>query len=136
MIQYLSFQEIADANRKAILKSENNVTNTSNIINHSSLEYLINIVKEKINDTELYPTLPLKAAVYAFNIITRHIFIDGNKRTGMACAFQFLELNDYSISDSIPTDEIVDIALKVAKNNANLTDLANWIESIIEPTNS
>jgi death-on-curing protein len=40
------------------------------------------------------------AAAYAFHISQNHPFVDGNKRTALASALVFLELNGLSISDS------------------------------------
>ena len=39
------------------------------------------------------------AAAYAFHVSRNHAFIDGNKRTALACAFVFLEINGISIQD-------------------------------------
>ncbi len=39
------------------------------------------------------------AAAYAFHICQNHPFVDGNKRTALASALVFLELNDISILD-------------------------------------
>lgn len=39
------------------------------------------------------------AAAYTFHISQNHPFIDGNKRTALASALVFLELNDISLSD-------------------------------------
>ncbi|MEY4747741.1 MAG: hypothetical protein RLZZ416_790 [Candidatus Parcubacteria bacterium] len=47
---------------------------------------------------ELYPDLFTKAAVYVRNIIGGHPFIDGNKRTAMAAADVFLQLNGYQVT--------------------------------------
>ena len=40
------------------------------------------------------------AAAYAFHICQNHPFIDGNKRTALATALVFLDINGISISDS------------------------------------
>ncbi|MBI2252832.1 MAG: type II toxin-antitoxin system death-on-curing family toxin [Armatimonadetes bacterium] len=40
------------------------------------------------------------AAAYAFYICKNHPFIDGNKRTALACALVFLEMNGINISNS------------------------------------
>ena len=39
------------------------------------------------------------AAAYAFHLCQDHPFVDGNKRTGLASALVFLELNGISIDD-------------------------------------
>jgi death-on-curing protein len=40
------------------------------------------------------------AAAYAFHICNNHPFVDGYKRTALACAPVFLELNAIEIRDS------------------------------------
>ena len=39
------------------------------------------------------------AAAYAFHICRNHPFVDGNKRTALACTLVFLELNGLSLPD-------------------------------------
>ena len=90
------------------------------LLNENRLHYLVGMVGEKIGDTELFPTLFQKAAVYAHHIITRHIFLDGNKRIGIVCALWFLVLNgcppDLNIDDSI-----IELGFKIA--DGTITDL-------------
>lgn len=42
---------------------------------------------------DAYPTIPDKAAAYAFFLAKNHPFVDGNKRTAEAAMLVFLELN-------------------------------------------
>ena len=39
------------------------------------------------------------AAAYAYHLCQNHSFFDGNKRTALACALVFLELNGLRLSD-------------------------------------
>jgi death-on-curing protein len=39
------------------------------------------------------------AAAYAFHLCQNHPFVDGNKRTALACALVFLELNGLRLLD-------------------------------------
>ncbi len=50
----------------------------------------INAPWQGFADVELYPTTVEKAARIAFEIITQHPFLDGNKRTGTALMFAVL----------------------------------------------
>ena len=102
------------------------------LLNENQLHYLVQIVSEKIGDTELFPTLAQKAAVYAHHIITRHILLDGNKRTGMHCALLFFELNGYFHPDGID-DSIVELGLKIADGTIDdieiiADQLQSWLE--------
>ena len=86
---------------------------------------------QKFGDTELFPNLFQKAAVYAHHIITGHIFFDGNKRVGLTCALRFLELNGYSRRLNID-DSIIELGFKIA--DGTITDIeiiADHIESWI-----
>ena len=90
------------------------------LLHESQLRYLVEIVGEKWGNTELFPTLFQKAAVYAHHIITGHIFIDGNKRIGLACALWFLVLNGCP-SDLNIDDSIIELGFKIA--DGTITDL-------------
>lgn len=90
------------------------------LLNENQLHYLVDIVSEKFGDTDLFPTVFQKAAVYAHHIITGHIFLDGNKRVGLTCALRFLELNGYSRLSNIE-DSLIDLGFKIA--DGTLTDI-------------
>ena len=90
------------------------------LLNENQLPYLVGIVGEKFGDTDLFPTVFQKAAVYAHHIITGHIFFDGNKRIGLTCALRFLELNGYSRRPDIE-DSIIDLGFKIA--DGTITDI-------------
>ena len=102
------------------------------LLNENQLRYLVQMVGERIGDTELFPTLAQKAAVYAHHIITGHIFLDGNKRIGMHCALLIFELNGCPHPPGID-DSIVELGLNIA--NGTITDieviadhLQSWLE--------
>ena len=102
------------------------------LLDENQLHYLVGIVSAKWGDTELFPTLPQKAAVYAHHIITGHVFLDGNKRIGLTCALWFLVLNGCSLHLSID-DSIIELGFKIA--DGTITDLeiiANQIQSWIK----
>ena len=102
------------------------------LLNENQLHYLVEIVGEKLGDSELFPTLPKKAAVYAHHIITRHIFLDGNKRIGLTCALWFLVLNGCAPRLNID-DSIIELGFKIADGTITdleiiAEDLQLWIE--------
>ena len=102
------------------------------LLNENQLHYLVGIVGEKFGDTDLFPTLFQKAAVYAHHVITGHIFLDGNKRIGLTCALRFLELNGYSRLSNID-DSIIELGFKIA--DGTITDIkviADLIQSWVQ----
>ena len=75
-MRYLTITEILEV-------AEGHV-GTYHLLDENRLHYVVEALVGKFGDTELYPTLFEKAAVYAHHIITGHIFFDGNKRVGHA----------------------------------------------------
>jgi death-on-curing protein len=61
------------------------------------------------------------AAAYFFHIIKNHAFVDGNKRTGVACTNTFLILNGYEINLTGP--QLYKIAINVAASITSKADL-------------
>ena len=82
--------------------------------------------KQKVFGEELYPTIFLKASVYARNIIMGHPFIDGNKRTGMTAALVFIEDNGYKIVAE--RGEIEKFALRIIEHKLQLDSIAAWFK--------
>ncbi len=78
-IKYLTIEDI-------LVVAEDHVGNFQ-VIKEEQLHYLIEAVSAKFGDTELFPTLFQKAAVYAHHIVSGHIFFDGINAS--ACIVQF-----------------------------------------------
>jgi death-on-curing protein len=76
----------------------------------------------------LHPTLFDMAAAHAFHLCQNHPFIDGNKRTALACALVFLELNDISLLDSL--EMLGDTLLAVASGKMTKAELAEVFQRL------
>jgi death on curing protein len=96
--------------------------------NENSLDYAVELVRTGLLDFCFPRSLSEKAAVYCFNTITRHVFRDGNKRTGMTALLLFLMANGIPISDDLSCEEIVETAVAVADHRLEFEDLASWID--------
>lgn len=75
---------------------------------------------------ELYPDIFLKAAVILNSLVNYHVFIDGNKRTGIAVMEYFMYKNCYTFTNSRLIKE--EFVLHVATTNPDLADIASWIK--------
>ncbi|MGD0886903.1 MAG: type II toxin-antitoxin system death-on-curing family toxin [Thermodesulfovibrionales bacterium] len=73
-------------------------------------------------DQFLHADLFEMAAAYAFHICQNHPFVDGNKRTALATALVFLELNGISFSD--PEGKLYHSMMSLASDNLDKTGLA------------
>lgn len=75
---------------------------------------------------DLYPDLFTKAAALMHSLIQNHPFVDGNKRTGIAAAALFLQVNGFRLIAANP--EVVAFTLSVAIGEKDVVDIASWLE--------
>lgn len=76
---------------------------------------------------EQYTSVFEKAAVYLRNCIADHIFVDGNKRTGVVLAGVFLMRN--SVRLNVSPKELEDFAVDVAVKHLEIAQIAAWLEA-------
>ena len=86
---YFSFEEILDIHESVI----NRYGGTHGIRDRGLLESAIAQPRQSAFQTDIYPTLPEKAAALAFFISENQPFLDGNKRTAAVALVVFLRLN-------------------------------------------
>lgn len=69
------------------------------IRNRSGLEAAVESPKATFDGKNLYPTIFLKAAAYAYHLAESQAFVDGNKRAALDVALTFLAINGFEIED-------------------------------------
>ncbi|HHY92413.1 MAG TPA: type II toxin-antitoxin system death-on-curing family toxin [Firmicutes bacterium] len=86
------------------------------------LNYALAVPEASFGGAYLHTDLSAMAAAYAFHLAQNHPFVDGNKRTALACALVFLELNGVTVRD--PEGRLYGAMMQVAKgemDNSTLT---------------
>ena len=68
------------------------------------------------------------AAAYACHLSQNHPFIDGNKRTALACALVFLELNGVTIRD--PQGSLDGAMMRIASGRMGKAEFALLLEKL------
>jgi death-on-curing protein len=71
------------------------------------------------------------AAAYLFHIAANHPFVDGNKRTGLAAALVFLEMNDYTLEAD--QTAVGDLVLEVAAGRLDKQGVAAFFKAHVRP---
>jgi len=79
----------------------------------------------------LHESVPQIAAAYLFHIARNHPFLDGNKRTALAAAIVFLELNGW-VLEAEP-DELTTTVLGVADGTISKPALGVFFEAHTRP---
>ena len=76
------------------------------------LESAVGQPRQTFDGADLYPSVFEKAAALARGIICGHVFLDGNKRTGLAAAALFLQYNGWDLD--LSDEDLVALALDIA----------------------
>ena len=147
-MKYLTVAEIITLNRLTVRRDGGNFVAPNNFLHGEALEYLVETVQAELFGEPLYPTVSDKAGLYLFNIISNHIFQDGNKRTGLASALAFLLRNGYLLKkdlvqiefegERVPSAEgeyderLFQFTLAVASGQVPLTACQQWFAQNIK----
>ena len=68
------------------------------------------------------------AVAYTYHLCQNHPFLDGNKRTALACALVFLELNGLSVRD--PKGRLKDAMLDMASGKMGKSRFAALLQQL------
>lgn len=73
------------------------------------------------------------AAAYAFHLAESQAYFDGNKRTGVQAALDFLEINGID-TGPLPELSAYDAMIRVAKHEMDRFGLAAFFRAVLLPT--
>lgn len=157
MIDYLTKSDLIKINRRTVELHGGNFVDPGNFHNEIAADSLLESVSSEMFGESLYPTISDKAALYFFNIISYHVFSDGNKRTGLQAARTFVRLNGWTFREpllsvmfareegirKIPSkgeqsaDILFQITIETASSEYDLDDIKAWFkENILPPSES
>jgi death-on-curing protein len=73
------------------------------------------------------------AAAYFFHIIKNHAFVDGNKRTGLLTAVNFIFANGFELDQRIEGlyDDLYRLALDTAMSRVNKDEIASFFKKVM-----
>jgi len=75
---------------------------------------------------DLYQTVFDKAAALLHFLVLNHLFVDGNKRTGITTTLIFLLLNGKTID--VSNKEIIQIVLDISAKKYPINEISSWLE--------
>ncbi len=128
-MKYLTKNQIVRLNKATIDAHGGLFMPPNNFLHEDNLDYLIEAVQAEMFGEPLYPSITDKAAVYCYNIICNHIFADGNKRTGLASALLFLNLNGFDLRIAVNDEILTAFIIKVASGLSSLEECRAWFEA-------
>lgn len=125
-MHYLTKAQLIRLNEATVEAHGGNFIPPHNFLHEENLDYLVDAVQANMFGQPIYPNVTDKAALYCYNIICNHIFTDGNKRTGLAAALVFLNLNGYDVSASVNDEALTSFILKIASGQSSLDECRAW----------
>ena len=125
-IAYPTIEQICQVNRRMIAEFDGLFLPPNNLSNLDALEYILDAIKFPIHGHTIYPTLKEKASAIAYHIISRHVFWDGNKRTAIHIAWEFLNSNGKSI---LLDSSIEELSVAIAARKATQDELLKWMHN-------
>lgn len=91
----------------------------------TALNILVNAPQQFVFGKEQYLTIELKGANLVRNLVKKHVFYNGNKRTALMALTAFLEVNGYRLK--VTNKEAADYMVKIATEDINEEEIALWI---------
>lgn len=92
------------------------------------LNSAIYIPQSTFDGNFLHADLFNMAAAYIYHVCQNHPFIDGNKRTALACGLIFLDFNSIEIDD--PSGTLYRMMIKTAEGKMNKNEIAEILKSL------
>ena len=120
-MRYLTLPEVLELHRRLLAQSGG----AGGLRDIGALESAVAQPRMTFEATDLYPSLPEKAAALAFSLISNHPFLDGNKRVGHAAMEAFLMLNGFELS--APVEDSEQVVVGVASGSVSRGELELWI---------
>lgn len=125
---YPAFDQIVDINRRMVETFGGSFVPPNNLLNHGSLDYILDAISGSVFGYELYPSLVEKASALGYRIIRGHVFNNGNKRTAIQATWEFLQSNGVQI---YLDDSIKVLAVKVADHKGTYEEFLEWVQQHI-----
>lgn len=126
---YISLDVVLEIHRRQLA----DFGGADGIRNRAGLEAAVEVPKATFDGQDLYPTVFLKAAAYAFHIAESQAFVDGNKRTALDVALTFLAINGYEIESE--QMELYRAMIDIAERKLTKEGLAELFEKLVTSSN-
>ena len=119
-IHFLTFNQVMAIHQRMIADFGGNAS----VRDQGMLEGAVTMPSQSWGGQYLHEDLSDMAAAYLFHICQNHAFIDGNKRTALACAEMFLLINDRVLTAT--NKELENLTLGVADGRVSKGDVVDF----------
>ncbi|MCD4829419.1 MAG: type II toxin-antitoxin system death-on-curing family toxin [Candidatus Cloacimonetes bacterium] len=132
-MRYVNKKMVVVINKLVTELSGGMATHGTNLRPGQSLGFVERIFYNEVFGQQIYPSVYHQAAAYMYHIIKNHLFIDGNKRTGLCTAITFLEWNDILLAP-FNEDEVFRFVITIAAGDEPheivIDRIAGWLKEM------
>lgn len=100
------------------------------VVQKEALNMIVENPKQYVFGQELFPGVIEKAANLYKNLVQKHAFMNGNKRTAYFSLLMFLDLNGYELNTT--DDEAVNFTVAIAEESLEDIKIVEWLQRNIE----
>ena len=125
--EFLTVDDVLDLHRDQIERYGGDL----GIRDRGLIEAAVAMPRQSFSGQILHADLFEMAAAYAFHLAESQAFLDGNKRTGLAAAYVFLELNGYVLSRD--EDRLYDAMIAIGTHQLDKAGLAKVLRECSAP---
>jgi death-on-curing protein len=118
---YLTLDEILQVHERVLAEDGG----MEGVRSHHGLASAAAQPEQTVFGEDAYPTIPEKAAAYAFFIAMGHPFNDGNKRTAVLALEVFLEINGFELRQ--PDEDIEEMMVSLASGVIGQGEFFGWV---------
>ena len=129
---FLNKQMVLAINQMCISLTGGLASDQNNVRPGQGLAFIDQIYQNELFGMTLYPDLFHQAAAYFFYILKNHTFVDGNKRTALACALTFLQWNGIQISH-LNEEAVFEYVMSAAASediDDQIPKIATWLKTL------
>ena len=120
--RFLTLDEVLEVHARLLQQSGG----AEGVRDRAALESSLAQPNQSLDDRELYPSVPAKAAALGFFLARNHPFVDGNKRVAPAALEITLVMNGFEIAASV--DEQEQVMLALAAGTLGREEFTTWVE--------
>jgi len=124
---FLSLEQVLDIHHRVIER----YGGTHGLRDQRLLESALAQPRQSAFQSDIYPTVPEKAAALAFFISENQPFLDGNKRTAAVALIAFLRINGLDLKAS--NEEAYDAVMGLAGKAWDRKTFFDWVSAKAAP---
>ncbi len=131
-MKYINKRLVVVINRLCVNVTGGLATTVTNLRDGASLGFVERIHQNEVFGAPIYHSIYEQAAAYMFYILKNHLFMDGNKRTGLAVAVTFLQWNGIQFApfeEDAAYDFVIAVAAGPNDPDTVIPKVAAWLQS-------